>query len=99
MKGSFHNDLFVKSGKKIKLKTNNSGGVQGGISTGDDIIFRVAFKPASSIGLPQNTVDLKGNPVILTIKGRHDSCFVPRAVPVVESMAALVLGDFALRYN
>jgi chorismate synthase len=76
--------------------TNNSGGVQGGISNGEPVWFRVAFKPPATIGLAQQTVDYAGNPVTLEAKGRHDPCVVPRAVPIVESMAALVLADLAL---
>jgi len=76
--------------------TNNSGGVQGGISNGEPVWFRVAFKPPATIGLAQQTVDYDGQPVTLEAKGRHDPCVVPRAVPIVESMAALVLADLAL---
>jgi chorismate synthase len=95
--GSKHNDPFVKKGKRLGTITNNSGGVQGGISNGEPIIFRVAFKPPATIGQPQNTVDFDGNQAILEAKGRHDPCVVPRAVPIVESMAALVIVDMALR--
>lgn len=94
--GSDHNDPFVCKGDRLGTKTNNSGGVQGGISNGEPVWFRVAFKPPATIGLPQQTVDYAGNPTILEAKGRHDPCVVPRAVPIVESMAALVLADLAL---
>jgi len=95
--GSQHNDPFVKREDRLGTLTNNSGGVQGGISNGEPIIFRVAFKPPATIGLTQDTVDFDGNPAILEAKGRHDPCVVPRAVPIVESMAALVIADMALR--
>lgn len=91
--GSAHNDLFVKKGSKLGTATNRSGGVQGGISNGEPIVFRVAFKPPATIGLPQKTVDFDGKSAILEAKGRHDPCIVPRAVPIVESMTALVLAD------
>ncbi len=97
MRGSEHNDAFVKKGARLGTTTNNSGGVQGGISNGEPIIFRVAFKPPATISLPQKTVDFKGEDTVLEAKGRHDPCVVPRAVPIVESMAALVLVDLTLR--
>lgn len=97
LKGSIHNDPFVAAGGRLGTITNNSGGIQGGISNGEPVIFRVAFKPPATIGLAQRTVDFNGNPVTLEAKGRHDPCVVPRAVPIVEAMAALVLGDLALR--
>lgn len=97
LRGSLHNDPFVARGGRLGTLTNNSGGIQGGIANGEAIVFRVAFKPPATIGLPQETVDFDGNPVTLEAKGRHDPCVVPRAVPIVESMAALVLGDEALR--
>jgi chorismate synthase len=93
MKGSEHNDLFNKDGT---TKTNLSGGIQGGISNGMDIYFRVAFKPVATIIQKQNTLDKKGNIVEMKGKGRHDPCVVPRAVPIVEAMAALVLVDYYL---
>ncbi len=96
LRGSEHNDPFVRKGEGLGTSTNNSGGVQGGISNGEPIWFRVAFKPPATIGLAQQTVDYAGNPVTLEAKGRHDPCVVPRAVPIVESMAALVLADLAL---
>ncbi len=97
MHGSAHNDPFVMKDGRLGTATNRSGGVQGGISNGEPIFFRVAFKPVATIGRPQQTVDFQGNPVTLEAKGRHDPCVVPRAVPIVESMAALVLADLALR--
>jgi len=97
MRGSAHNDVFIKKGGHLGTKTNYSGGIQGGISNGEPIIFRVAFKPPSTISLPQKTVDFEGNDTVLEARGRHDPCVVPRAVPIVESMAALVLIDLALR--
>jgi chorismate synthase len=97
LSGSVHNDPFTAVNGRLGTTTNNSGGVQGGISNGEPIFFRVAFKPPATIGLAQKTVDFKGRPVTLEAKGRHDPCVVPRAVPIVEAMAALVLGDFALR--
>jgi len=97
MTGSVHNDPFVKKNGRLGTVTNNSGGVQGGISNGEPIFFRVAFKPPATIGRPQKTVDFEGNEVVLESKGRHDPCVVPRAVPIVETMAALVLIDMVLR--
>jgi len=96
MTGSAHNDLFIKKGDRLGTVTNRSGGIQGGISNGEPVVFRVAFKPTSTIGKPQQTADFDGNPVTLEAKGRHDPCVVPRAVPIVEAMAALVLADFSL---
>ena len=96
LRGSSHNDPFVRRGSGLGTRTNHSGGVQGGISNGEPIVFRVAFKPVATIGLAQETVDFDGEPVTLEAKGRHDPCVVPRAVPIVEAMAALVLIDLAL---
>jgi len=96
MKGSDHNDLF-EAGEKITTKTNYSGGIQGGISNGEDIYFKVAFKPVATIMKEQQTVDENGKATTIKGKGRHDPCVVPRAVPIVESMAAIVLADFVLR--
>jgi chorismate synthase len=93
-KGSAHNDLYNEDGT---TKTNYSGGVQGGISNGMDIYFNVAFKPVATIMQTQETIDKKGEKVVMEGKGRHDPCVVPRAVPIVEAMAALVLADFSLR--
>ena len=97
MKGSQHNDIFYNREGKIRTKTNFSGGVQGGISNGMDIYFRVAFKPVATIIPAQKTVNEAGEPVEITGKGRHDPCVLPRAVPIVEAMAALVLADHFLR--
>lgn len=97
MHGSEHNDIFVKEGNAITTKTNNSGGVQGGISNGEDIYFRVAFKPTATILSTQKSVDSSGREISLAGKGRHDPCVLPRAVPIVEAMAALVLADHYLR--
>ena len=97
MRGSTHNDMFIKKGAHLGTRTNYSGGIQGGISNGEPIIFRIAFKPPATISLPQETVDFEGNDTVLEARGRHDPCVVPRAVPIVESMAALVLVDLALR--
>jgi chorismate synthase len=97
MRGSQHNDPFIGKGSRLGTVTNNSGGIQGGISNGEPILFRVAFKPPATIALPQQTVDFAGMPVILAAEGRHDPCVVPRAVPIVEAMAALVMIDMALR--
>ena len=97
MTGSEHNDPFVKKGDRLGTLTNYSGGIQGGISNGEPIVFRVAFKPPATIGRAQSTVDFEGKPTTLEARGRHDPCVVPRAVPIVESMAALVIADMALR--
>ena len=93
MKGSAHNDLFNSDGT---TKTNRSGGIQGGITNGMDIYFRVAFKPVATIMQNQETINSSGETVAMQGKGRHDPCVVPRAVPIVEAMAALVLADFQL---
>jgi chorismate synthase len=97
LRGSQHNDEFYTEAGKIKTKTNHSGGVQGGISNGEDIYFNVAFKPVATIMQDQPSVDKDGNETTVSGKGRHDPCVVPRAVPIVEAMAALVLADFYLR--
>ena len=97
MKGSEHNDLFVNDGGVIKTLTNHSGGIQGGISNGADICFRVAFKPVSTLMKDQVTVNSSGESTVLEGKGRHDVCVVPRALPIVEAMAALVIGDHLIR--
>jgi chorismate synthase len=96
MKGSEHNDIFKTEAGRITTVTNYSGGIQGGISNGQDIYFRVAFKPVATLMSSQETVDKEGNPVTITGKGRHDVCVVPRAVPIVEAMAALVIADHLL---
>ncbi len=97
LRGSQHNDEFYNEGGRIRTKTNHSGGVQGGISNGEDIYFNVAFKPVATIMQDQQSVDIDGNEAVVSGKGRHDPCVVPRAVPIVEAMAALVLVDFLLR--
>lgn len=93
MKGSAHNDIFNPDGS---TKTNLSGGIQGGISNGMDVYFRVAFKPVATIMQKQQTIDKQGNTIEMEGKGRHDPCVVPRAIPIVEAMAALVLVDYWL---
>ena len=97
MRGSQHNDEFYNEGGRIRTRTNHSGGIQGGISNGEDIYFNVAFKPVATIMQDQASVDKQGNETTVSGKGRHDPCVVPRAVPIVEAMAALVLVDFVLR--
>ena len=97
LKVGMHIGEIYNEGGKIKTKTNHSGGVQGGISNGEDIYFNVAFKPVATIMQDQQSVDKEGNEVTVSGKGRHDPCVVPRAVPIVESMAALVMADFLLR--
>ena len=97
MRGSQHNDAFYTEGGKVRTRTNHSGGVQGGISNGEDIYFNVAFKPVATIMKDQQSIDKDGNEAMVTGKGRHDPCVVPRAVPIVEAMAALVMADFLLR--
>lgn len=95
--GSQNNDVFEKKGNKIGTQTNHCGGVLGGITTGAEFILRAAIKPPASIGIEQHTVDSKGNPTRIKIEGRHDPTIVPRIVPVVEAMAAIVTVDFLLR--
>ncbi len=97
MKGSMHNDPFYWDEDRIRTKTNHSGGIQGGISNGEDILFEVAFKPTGTIFKAQETVTKMGLETQLAAKGRHDPCVLPRAVPIVDAMAALVLMDHALR--
>jgi len=97
MRGSEHNDAFEMRAGAVHTTTNHSGGVQGGISNGEDILFRVAFKPTSTIAREQKTVTAAGEETTLAARGRHDPCVLPRAVPIVEAMAALVLCDHALR--
>lgn len=98
MRGSEHNDIFYKDevSGKIRTKTNFSGGIQGGISNGEDIYFNVAFKPVATLMQDQSSVNEMGEEIVVSGKGRHDPCVVPRAVPIVEAMAALVLADFWL---
>lgn len=95
-RGSEMNDVFVNENGRITTMTNNSGGIQGGISNGNDIYFRVAFKPVATLLKSQNTIDKNGNSAILEAKGRHDPCVLPRAVPVVEAMTAMVILDHVL---
>lgn len=97
LKGSGYNDQMTSVNGQISFLTNHDGGIQGGISNGQDIYFRVGFKPVPSVKTPQKSVDKQGNPVMLKITGRHDSCHIPRLVVVVESMAAIVLADHFLR--
>lgn len=96
-KGSKLNDRFIEKGAKMGTETNNSGGIQGGISNGEDLFFNVAFKPVATLQMEQDTVNQSHQPVKFKASGRHDSCVVPRAVPIVESMAAIVLADHYLR--
>jgi chorismate synthase len=100
LRGSAHNDVFVNKGApgetRIGTETNRSGGVQGGITNGEPILCRVAFKPTATVSQPQRTVDKQGSEAVLNAKGRHDPCVVPRAVVLVETMAALVLADLFL---
>ena len=95
-RGSQSNDLFTSDGSNISTATNRSGGIQGGVSNGQDIYFRVAFKPVATILQEQATVDTEGNPTTLKARGRHDPCVLPRAVPIVEAMAAMVTLDYLL---
>jgi len=99
LKGSQHNDVFINKRGAVGTVTNNSGGVQGGISNGEEIVFRVAFKPTATILQAQQTVDLRGADTELKARGRHDPCVVPRAVVIVEAMAALVLVDHWMRHS
>lgn len=96
-RGSQHNDAFYMEGNQVKTRTNFSGGIQGGISNGMDIYFDVAFKPVATIMTDQESVDAEGSSVVVSGKGRHDPCVLPRAVPIVEAMAAIVLADHWLR--
>ena len=103
MKGTQVNDIFMPDSKEagqevpnLHTKTNHSGGIQGGISNGEDISFRVAFKPVATLLMEQQTVDIHGQATTLTARGRHDPCVLPRAVPVVESMAAITILDYYL---
>jgi len=96
MRGSAHNDKFFQDGDSVKTETNYSGGIQGGISNGEDIYFKVAFKPVATIMQDQESINEGGETVTVSGKGRHDPCVVPRAVPIVEAMAALVIADYIL---
>jgi chorismate synthase len=95
--GKSHNDSFYMLNGEVRTKTNNSGGIQGGISNGENIVLRAAFKPTATIMSTQQTVDIYGNEIELQGRGRHDPCVLPRAVPIVESMISLVLADHAIR--
>jgi chorismate synthase len=97
LNGSEHNDIFVTQNGKVKTLTNNSGGIQGGISNGEEIYCKVAFKPIATLLKEQKTIDKNLNNTSINPKGRHDPCVLPRAVPIVESMAALVLADHFLQ--
>src|SRR5438874_7875976 len=99
MRGSEHNDAFEMRGGRVRTSTNYSGGIQGGISNGEEIYFRVAFKPTATIGREQKTVTKSHDETELAARGRHDPCVLPRAVPMVEAMAVLVLCDHALRHR
>jgi chorismate synthase len=96
MRGSEQNDIFYNKDGAICTKTNHSGGIQGGISNGQDICFRVAFKPVATLLFEQKTVDAFGNETVVKAKGRHDPCVLPRAVPIVEAMAAMTILDYYL---
>ncbi|MBQ7422047.1 MAG: chorismate synthase [Prevotella sp.] len=97
--GSEQNDVFINEKGYVSTATNHSGGIQGGISNGQDIYFRVAFKPVATLLQEQNTVDLEGNPTTLKARGRHDPCVLPRAVPIVEAMTAMTILDAYLLYR
>jgi chorismate synthase len=99
MRGSEHNDEFTHTDGTTQVRTNHAGGTLGGISTGEDIYFRVAFKPVATINKKQNTINTDNAAVQLEAKGRHDPCVLPRAVPIVDAMAALVIMDHMLRYR
>lgn len=99
LRGSEHNDAFYQDGERVRTRTNRSGGIQGGISNGEDIRFAVAFKPVATIFKPQETVTVDGESATFEAKGRHDPCVLPRAVPMVEAMTSLVLVDHLLRHR
>jgi chorismate synthase len=99
LRGSEHNDPFEMRDGKVRTQSNRSGGVQGGISNGEELIFRIAFKPTATVRKNQKTVSKDGEDTELAAKGRHDPCVVPRAVPIVEAMTALVLVDHAMRHH
>jgi chorismate synthase len=96
LKGSEHNDEFYMDGNRVRTRTNRSGGIQGGISNGEDIYFNVAFKPIATILMEQHTVNRNGEEITSTTHGRHDPCVLPRAVPIVEAMAAITIADHIL---
>jgi len=98
-KGSEHNDAFRMRDGRVRTETNRSGGVQAGITNGETIVFRVAFKPTATIRKPQRTVTRDGQETTIEVRGRHDPCVLPRAVPIVEAMAALTLADHFLRHR
>jgi chorismate synthase len=98
-KGSEQNDSFYNDNGQIRTRTNFSGGIQGGISNGEDIYFRVAFKAVPTIAIAQSTVDIDGNETFIKAHGRHDPCVLPRAVPIVEAMAAMVILDYLLLHS
>jgi chorismate synthase len=97
--GLEHNDEFYMDGERVRTRTNRSGGVQGGITNGETVYFRVAFKPTATVMRDQRTVDVRHHETTIKARGRHDPCVLPRAVPIVEAMAALVLADHALRHG
>ncbi len=99
LKGSEHNDVFENRGGSVRTRTNRAGGVLGGISSGEELVFRVAFKPTATLIQKQETVAVDGSPTVLQGRGRHDPCVVPRAVPIVEAMTALVLIDHWMRHS
>lgn len=99
MRGSEHNDLFYMEGGRVRTRSNRSGGIQGGMTNGEPVLFRVAFKPTATIMKPQETVSTEYRDTVLTGRGRHDACVLPRAVPIVEAMTWLVLCDQYLRHR
>jgi chorismate synthase len=99
LSGSEHNDIFIKENGKVRTMTNNSGGIQGGISNGEDIYWKVAFKPIATLLKEQQTIDKEENETTIKPGGRHDPCVLPRAVPIVEAMAAIVIADHLLLNN
>lgn len=96
MKGSEQNDVFYNNNGRIETHTNHSGGIQGGLSNGQDIYFRVVFKPIATLLMEQETVNIDGIDTTLKARGRHDACVLPRAVPIVEAMAAMTILDYYL---
>ena len=96
MRGSECNDAFINDNGKIRCKTNHSGGIQGGITNGEKVYFNVAFKPIPTLMRPQQTVDVDGNEIIYDVEGRHDVCVVPRVIPIVEAMTAMVIVDLMI---
>jgi chorismate synthase len=99
LRGTEHNDAFIMEGDRVRTETNRSGGIQGGISNGEPIFFRIAFKPTATVFKAQKTVTRAGAETELKARGRHDACVLPRAVPMVDAMAALVLCDHVLRHR